>query len=149
MWMFIKVMLIDCSNPDYLLIGHLLTNLQVGHFPCHKPVTLNRILQRRQLPINYRIIYNAFVQDIPDQYIFIYINTSETSKWTLQTSQRFQLGWGTVLQAGRSQISFPMVSMELFCGHNPSSRTIDQGSTQPLTEMSTRNISWGAEAVNA
>jgi hypothetical protein len=26
---------------------------------------------------------------------------------------------------------------------NPSSRTMALGSTQPLTEMSTRNISWG------
>ena len=26
---------------------------------------------------------------------------------------------------------------------NPSDRTMAQGSTQPLTEMSTRNISWG------
>jgi len=28
-------------------------------------------------------------------------------------------------------------------GHNPSGRTMALGSTQPLTEMSTRNISWG------
>jgi len=27
--------------------------------------------------------------------------------------------------------------------HNPSDRTMALGSTQPLTEMSTRNISWG------
>ena len=27
--------------------------------------------------------------------------------------------------------------------HNPSGRTMALGSTQPLTEMSTRNISWG------
>ncbi len=28
-------------------------------------------------------------------------------------------------------------------GHNPSGRTVALRSTQPLTEMSTRNISWG------
>jgi hypothetical protein len=39
-WKFINVMLIDCSNPDCLLIGHLLTNLQVSHFLYHKPVLL-------------------------------------------------------------------------------------------------------------
>jgi len=33
-------MLIDCSKPDCLLIGHLLTNLQLSHFLCHKPVLL-------------------------------------------------------------------------------------------------------------
>jgi len=27
--------------------------------------------------------------------------------------------------------------------HNPSDRTVALGSTQPLTEMSTRSISWG------
>jgi hypothetical protein len=30
-----------------------------------------------------------------------------------------------------------------FHWHNPSGRTMALGSTQPLTEMSTRNISWG------
>jgi hypothetical protein len=30
--------------------------------------------------------------------------------------------------------------------HNPSGRTMAQGSAQPLTEMSTRNISWGVKA---
>jgi hypothetical protein len=28
---------------------------------------------------------------------------------------------------------------------NPSSRTMALGSTQPLTEVSTRNLSWGKE----
>ena len=41
--------------------------------------------------------------------------------------------WGTALQAGRSQVG-------IF--HNPSGRTMALGSTQPLTEMSTRNIYW-------
>ena len=31
----------------------------------------------------------------------------------------------------------------IFHLHNPSGRTMALGSTQPLTEMSTRNISWG------
>ena len=31
----------------------------------------------------------------------------------------------------------------IFHWHNPSGRTVALGSTQPLTEMSTRNISWG------
>jgi hypothetical protein len=33
--------------------------------------------------------------------------------------------------------------MEFFIDINPSDRTMALGSTQPLTEMSTRNISWG------
>ena len=31
----------------------------------------------------------------------------------------------------------------IFHCHNPSGRTMALGSTQPLTEMSTRNVSWG------
>ena len=33
--------------------------------------------------------------------------------------------------------------------HNPSGRTMALGLTQPLTEMSTRNISWRVKAANA
>ena len=33
--------------------------------------------------------------------------------------------------------------IEIFHRHNPSGHTMDLGLTQPLTEMSTRNISWG------
>jgi hypothetical protein len=41
-------------------------------------------------------------------------------------------GWGTMLQADEV-IGF-------FTWPNPSSRTVALGSTQPLTEMSTRNL---------
>ena len=34
----------------------------------------------------------------------------------------------------------------IFHLHNPSGRIMDLGLTQPLTEMSTRNISWGLKA---
>jgi len=33
--------------------------------------------------------------------------------------------------------------------HSPSSHTMALGFTQPLTEMSTRNISWGVKAASA
>ena len=33
--------------------------------------------------------------------------------------------------------------------HNPSGRTMALGSTHPLTEVSTRNISWGVKAAGA
>ena len=52
------------------------------------------------------------------------------------------IGWRNALQVGRSRVRFPMVSLEFFID-NPSCRTMTLGSTQPLTEMSTRNISWG------
>jgi hypothetical protein len=37
----------------------------------------------------------------------------------------------------------------IFHGHNSSVYTIALGLTQPLTEMSTRNISWGVKAAGA
>ena len=50
------------------------------------------------------------------------------------------VGWGTALQAGRSRVRIPLVTLELFIDII---RTMALGSTHPLTEMSTRNISWG------
>jgi len=41
-----------------------------------------------------------------------------------------------------SRVRFPMVSLKFF-SDNPSCRTMALGSTQPLTEMSTRCISRG------
>jgi hypothetical protein len=55
------------------------------------------------------------------------------------------IGWGIMLQAARSRIRFPMRSLEFFNVYNPSSRTMAPGSTQPLTEMSTRNFPGGKE----
>ena len=37
----------------------------------------------------------------------------------------------------------------IFHGHNPSGRTMALGSTQSLTKMSTRNISWRVKAAGA
>jgi hypothetical protein len=53
-------------------------------------------------------------------------------------------GWGTILQAGRSRDRVPMRWI-FFNLPNPSSRTMVLGSTQPLTEMSTRNLPGGVK----
>jgi hypothetical protein len=55
------------------------------------------------------------------------------------------VGWGTVLQTGRSRVCFPIWSLDFFNLSNPSSRTMTLGSTQPLTEMSTRNLLRGVK----
>ena len=41
--------------------------------------------------------------------------------------------------------SIPDGVTEIFHSHNPSGHTLALGLTQPLTEMSTRNISWGVK----
>jgi hypothetical protein len=50
---------------------------------------------------------------------------------------------GTVVEALRYAGSIPDCAIGIFHGHNPSDRTMALGSTLPLTEMSTMNISWG------
>jgi hypothetical protein len=45
--------------------------------------------------------------------------------------------------------SIPDGVIEIFHWHNPSDRTMALGLTQPLTEMSTKNVSWGVEAAGA
>jgi hypothetical protein len=51
--------------------------------------------------------------------------------------------WGTVLQADKSRVPFPMVSLEFFIDIILQAGLWPPASTQLLTEMSTRNISWG------
>jgi hypothetical protein len=50
-----------------------------------------------------------------------------------------------VLQAGRLRVHIPMSSLDFFFFNlpNPSSRIMAVRSTQPLTEMSTRNFAGG------
>jgi hypothetical protein len=51
---------------------------------------------------------------------------------------------GTMLQTVRSRVRFPIKSLDFFFSlPNPSSRTVVLGLTQPLTDMSTRNLPGG------
>jgi hypothetical protein len=61
----------------------------------------------------------------------------------LTWSLNFKRLLDTPPQTGKSRVRFPMVSLAFFVD-NPFGRTMTLGSTQPLTEISTRNISWEA-----
>jgi hypothetical protein len=52
------------------------------------------------------------------------------------------VGWGTTLQAGRWPVRAPD-EVDFFNLPDPSTRTMALGSTQPLTEMTTRNFPEG------
>jgi hypothetical protein len=71
----------------------------------------------------------------------------------VHTRARRQPRWRSWLRqcATNRQIagSIPDGVSEFFHWHNTSGRTMALGSTQPLTEMSTRNISWGINAAGA
>ena len=53
------------------------------------------------------------------------------------------VGWGTALQAREGHV------IGIFHWRNPSGRTVALRSTQPLTEMGTRGISWGVKVAGA
>jgi hypothetical protein len=48
-----------------------------------------------------------------------------------------------MLKAGMSRVQLPMRLLYFFNLRNPSNRTLAVGSTQPLREMSTRNLPGG------
>jgi hypothetical protein len=81
----------------------------------------------------------------PPLFILCFLRSPEFVWVTEEIGARGSVvGWGTMLQAGRSRIRVPMRWI-FFNWPNPSSRTMALGSTQPLTEMSTRNIPGGKE----
>jgi hypothetical protein len=53
------------------------------------------------------------------------------------------VGWGTALLTGRSRVWLPMVSLEFFSDVILPVALWPWGLLRPLTEMSTRNPSWG------
>jgi hypothetical protein len=58
--------------------------------------------------------------------------------------------WGTMLQAARCRVQFRMRSLDSFFNlPNPSSRTVALMFTQPVTEMSTRNLHGGVRSACA
>jgi hypothetical protein len=58
------------------------------------------------------------------------------------------VGWGTALQAGRSRVRFPMLSLEILITRS-FRPCMTLRSTQALTDISTRNIFWWVKAAGA
>ena len=63
-----------------------------------------------------------------------------SSQWRHAVAQLVKT---TLLQAGRSRVRFPMVSLEVFIDIILPTELWQCGSPLPLTEMSTRDTSWG------
>jgi hypothetical protein len=69
------------------------------------------------------------------------ITMKEVCYWHLENIWlSLAVGGGTILQAGRSRVRFPMRSLNFFAWPHRPSLTMAPGSTQPLTEMSTKNL---------
>jgi len=71
-----------------------------------------------------------------------------TNEWMNKLLPKRGTRWRRCLRhcAGSRKVavSIPDGVIGIFHWHNPSGHTMALGSTQPLTEMSTTNISWGA-----
>ena len=101
--------------------------------------------------IRYYIVYSEiYTPTIQNESIFAF----PWHKWLCESTKVLSytfiacggaVGWGTVLQAWRSRVRFPMVSLEFFIVIILPAATVAVGLTQSLTEMSTRNISWGGK----
>jgi len=73
--------------------------------------------------------------------------------WSLQSCKNIKYRYSlklffcfvSVLLTQKVAGSIPDGVSGIFYWHNPSGRTMTLGLTQPLTEMSTRNISWGGK----
>jgi hypothetical protein len=57
------------------------------------------------------------------------------------------VGWGTILQAGRSWVQFPMRSLDFFNLPNPSSRTVAPGVDSASDRNEYQEYSWGGRRV--
>jgi hypothetical protein len=55
------------------------------------------------------------------------------------------VGWGTVLQAGRSRVRFPMMSLDFFNLPNSSSRTYGPGVNSASNKNEYQGSSWGVK----
>jgi len=55
------------------------------------------------------------------------------------------VGCGTALQDRKVAVSIPECVIGIFHWHNPSGRSVALGLIQPLTKISTRNISFGGK----
>ena len=140
--------------PAYLILLYLITRTilveeykSLSSLLCsflHSPVTSSHLGPNILLNIEFSNTLN--VRKRPS-FIFIQNN------WHNYSSVQLNLWWGTRLRSWLRHCptsrkvagSIPDGGIEIFHWHNPSVRTMALGLTQPLTEMSTRNISWGVK----
>jgi hypothetical protein len=66
-----------------------------------------------------------------------------------KTNLLYVIMYATCFTSRKVAVSIPNGVNEIFHLHNPSGHTMALVLTQPLTEMSTRNISWEVRAAGA
>ena len=78
------------------------------------------------------------------------LNFTVTIMFGVSTNQEAVAQWSRHCATNQKVAgSIPVGVIQIFYWHNPSDCTMALGSTQPLTEMSTRSISWGVKVAGA
>jgi Ca2+-binding RTX toxin-like protein len=91
-------------------------------------------------------LQKSYNVNLNSKNFWIYAANNQLTGTTTEPGARGgAVDWGTALQAG----STPDAATGIFPRHNTSGRIMVPGSTQPLTEMSTTNISWEVKAAGA
>ena len=80
-----------------------------------------------------------------DRHTCTHVLSDLLSLWSKKGNTRWRSWLRHCATSQKVAGSIPEGVVGIFHWHNPSSRTMALGSTQPLTEMSTRNIFWGGK----
>jgi hypothetical protein len=113
------------------------------NFPYTRIILLKQVAHLSALTFVTTVqkVDRQYVQSAVHQRVQMWRNYSESLRiFEFPTWDGGAVGWDTVLQVRKVAGSIPDGFVRIFHWHNPSSRTMALGSTQPLTEMSTRNI---------
>jgi hypothetical protein len=120
------------------------------HYRAHKNSPPVAILNVKQTCTNYIIFFTLrYVAMYALSYFHMHYSSRKTELHFrhIQKWEGTRCWWHSSLRhcATSQKVagSIPDCVIGIFHLHNPSGHTMALGSTQPLTEMSTRNISWG------
>jgi hypothetical protein len=133
------------NNLDFNLVDIRFESQLRYSLSCRRRSVVFRFIQENER-ILHALGYSQFLPN-PFQFI-IHLSSYHPVLYNLDIEEIVGapgnvVGWGTMLQAGRSQVQFLIKPLEFFNWPKPSSRTMVLESTQSGTEMSIRNLPGG------
>ena len=133
-----------CPSTPIILVG---TKLDLRE----DKETIEKLKDKKLAPITYPQVCSAHIHRYVQMVYVTAQKSSHTSTLSGLTAWLRGTRWhGRLRHCAASRKvagSIPDSVIGIFQRHNPSGRTLTVGLTQPLTEMSTRNISWGERGV--
>jgi hypothetical protein len=122
---------------DFSTISYLRLGLSSVYVQVFRQKLCTHLFLACLLPVSIHLTHLNFITDRP-----LIEACHEKYKLWSSSLRSSVVGWGTMLRAGRSPVQVPD-EVDFFNWPNTSSRTMALRSTQPLTEMSTRNLPGG------